>query len=60
MSTIAHVDLIDPLCLLPIATACMLKLSTCNNDKAIFDYCWIGVTALGGMVMTCMRCLMGL
>ena len=29
----AHVDLIDPLCLLP--AACMLKFSTCNNDKAI-------------------------
>ena len=51
MSTIAHVDLIDPLCLLP--TACMLKLSTCNNNKAVFDYCWIGFTALGGMMMAC-------
>ena len=30
---IAHVDLIDPLYLLP--AACMLKFSTCNNDKAI-------------------------
>ena len=51
MSTIAHVDLIDPLCLLP--TACMLKLSTFNNDKAIFDYCWIVFIALGGMMMAC-------
>ena len=27
--------------------------ATCNNDKAVFDYCWTSFTALGGMMMAC-------